>query len=297
MTRVLLGGFPTAAYSDTVTWEPVHWGQLKLLLSEIEFLTPYKKEKNHNVIYAGASPGIHMPILAKMFPDITFTLIDPQPSMIENGEYHNIFVIQDYMTDGLAKAFALYKDNVLFISDVRIGADSARESHIQMQERIHKDMINQLGWLRIINPVSSILKFRLPWTGIKTMYLKGKVYFPVFGKRMTHEARLVVDRGAEVISYDNKLYEGQMAYFNQVLRPAVYTYGGKTGCFDCTSFRKIVYDYLLATDPSNTGNFDLVDIKCNKILTDLNELKNKWEGTRKKSEPSAHRTAPGGGRV
>ena len=145
-----------------------------------------------------------------------------------------------------------------------------------------------------MNPVSSILKFRLPWTGIQTRYLKGTVNFPVFGKIMTHEARLVVDRGAEVISYDNKLYEGQMAHFNQVLRPAVYTYGGQTGCFDCTSFRKIVYDYLLATDPSNTGNFDLVDIKCNKILTDLNELKNKWEGTRKKSEPSAHRTAPGG---
>ncbi len=62
-TRVLdTGTFPIREYSQHVRWKNRHWGQLKLLLSEIEFLTPYY-ECNYLVVYAGAAPGVHVPIL------------------------------------------------------------------------------------------------------------------------------------------------------------------------------------------------------------------------------------------
>jgi hypothetical protein len=279
--RVLLGDFPITRYREQVKWKPVHWGQLKLLLSEIEFLTPYQGNIVHNVIYAGASPGIHIPILAKMFPKFIFTLVDPQPSMIEEGndKYKKIFVIQNYMTEGLSESFRLHKDNILFISDVRVGADKTRkETPQEMQRRIHNDMIAQQKWLRIMNPVSSMLKFRLPWDLHKkkiTEYSRGKIYFPVFGKRLTHEARLVVERGAGLTRYDNGLYEGQMACFNQFLRPAMFDLNGYIGCFDCTSFRIIVYNYLVAT--SKSRKMADVDRKCKEIVTELKRLKNEWE--------------------
>jgi hypothetical protein len=153
--------------------------------------------------------------------------------------------------------------------------------------------MSQQGWIQIMKPVSSILKFRLPWDlpGGLTKYLDGTIYFPVYGKVLTHEARLVVRRGAKVINYNNRLYEGQMAYYNQVLRPAMYSYGGQTKCFDCTSFRHIVCDYLVKTglpDPSETGDYSLVDQKCSEIETELNYFRHQWDTMRMRSGISSN---------
>ncbi len=62
----------------------VHCGQLKLLLSEIEYLTRIAKQLKYNdkqvvVVYAGAGPGHHINMLAEMFPDFKFLLVDPTP--------------------------------------------------------------------------------------------------------------------------------------------------------------------------------------------------------------------------
>src|SRR5260221_10941961 len=49
----------------------VSFGQLKLLMCELEFLTIYwkpNKVPNPIVVYAGASSGVHINILTKLFP-------------------------------------------------------------------------------------------------------------------------------------------------------------------------------------------------------------------------------------
>ena len=253
--------FPDREYSLHTTWKGRHWGQLKLLLSEIEFLTPYHGWGYH-VIYAGAAPGVHIPILADMFPTMHFILIDPHPSMIVNGQYANIEVIQDMMTDDLARELCSrpWQDKILFISDIRIGPTLRREPDDVQQERIHRDMLSQRGWVKILQPVCSMLKFRLPWDGTSTSYLDGTVFFPVYGKDLTHEARLCVPKGANVVDYDNKLYETQMAYFNQRFRPAMYHFAGKYKCFDCSSFRWIVAEYLKAA--AMTHDSHAIDRQC-----------------------------------
>ena len=48
----------------------LHWGQRKLLLSEIEFLTLYAAPGDL-VLYAGAAPGGHIPYLARPLPTPT----------------------------------------------------------------------------------------------------------------------------------------------------------------------------------------------------------------------------------
>ena len=46
-----------------------HWGQRKLLLSEVEFFTTFFDPlASALVIYAGAAPGHHIPLLSEMFP-------------------------------------------------------------------------------------------------------------------------------------------------------------------------------------------------------------------------------------
>lgn len=52
----------------------VHFGQRKLLLSEIQFLSKYTGEY---VIYVGAAPGNKTQFLSDLFPDRKFILVDP----------------------------------------------------------------------------------------------------------------------------------------------------------------------------------------------------------------------------
>jgi hypothetical protein len=73
----------------------VHWGQRKLLLSEIEFLTHYA-EPGITVVYAGAAPGTHIPYLAGLFPGVSFVLVDPNKfNCVSSGR---IVVRQEYFT-------------------------------------------------------------------------------------------------------------------------------------------------------------------------------------------------------
>ena len=251
-----------------------HWGQMKLLLSEIEFLTPFFGQPLQ-VVYAGAAPGVHLPVLASMFVSMRFVLVDPQPSMIKNREYSNIVVVQDYMSDALAAEFV--DSSALFISDVRVGA-GGNESDEEQQDRIQRDMDAQRGWVQLMCPVASMLKFRLPWRSGVTNYLSGQIFFPVYGKALTHEARLVVPGNACAADYDNGLYEQQMVYFNRRLRPAVQSVLG-SGCYDCTAFRWIVRAYLIKT---LGGGFDpsLIDAHCIAIELELKGYVSVWTSCR-----------------
>jgi len=58
----------------------LHWGQLKLLLGEIHFLTPYLGVKELCVVYVGSAPGHHLRILVDMMPKTwTWELYDNKP--------------------------------------------------------------------------------------------------------------------------------------------------------------------------------------------------------------------------
>lgn len=281
-SRVLHRRSRRAKYDSKSPSSCTHWGQLKLLVSEIEFLTPFFGESLH-VVYAGAAPGVHVPVLAIMFPTMHFILVDPQESMISNGQYPNIEVIAGLMTNTLAAEFAsLYSPDLLFISDVRVGSGTPNESGSAQQLRIQRDMDAQRGWLERMCPLKSILKFRLPWIKGETNYLSGRIYLPVYGKRLTHEARLVVTKDAPASNYDNQLYEGQMAYFNQVLRPSIQSAFGGGKCYDCTAFRWIVCKYLAVSagyELDAVIGYSAIDEKCVWIEHELESYVRLWKST------------------
>ncbi len=60
----------------------LHWGQRKLLLSEIEFLLLHG-DGVKLVVYAGAAPGTHIAYLADLFPEHHFVLYDPAPFTVK----------------------------------------------------------------------------------------------------------------------------------------------------------------------------------------------------------------------
>ncbi|KAG5466379.1 hypothetical protein LSCM4_01529 [Leishmania orientalis] len=78
---VLDDNFPAESYRsrNKDIKSAIHWGQRKLLLSEIQLLCMYcRPEISYHIVYAGAAPGTHLAFLDEMFAcRHTWELIDP----------------------------------------------------------------------------------------------------------------------------------------------------------------------------------------------------------------------------
>jgi hypothetical protein len=199
----------------------VHWGQRKLLISEIEFLTQYSRCEKRICVYCGAAPGNHIPYLAELFPQISFILIDPLPFACE--ETDQIMIRNELMTDQIAQEYQSRSSTsppVLFLSDIR-SADWRVYGNQLLDTEIARDMSDQMRWHDIIAPLASLLKFRLPWTVGSTQFLRGEVSLPLWGPQTTTESRLVVE-GHERCEWDHQRYWEQMFYFNTVTRCTAY---------------------------------------------------------------------------
>eukprot|EP01080_Neovahlkampfia_damariscottae_P010658 gene10658-3282_t len=234
-----------------------HWGQRKLLFSEIEFLTLHA-ENDITCIYAGAAPGTHIKYLSSLFPEVKFVLVDPSQFTVKTDD--KISLIEGFFTDKLAEG---YKDVPnLFISDIRT-ASWKTMSEEDIEKQVHLDMEAQQRWVKILNSKSAMLKFRLPYCtkerDIKEYeYLKGDIYLPIWGPVTTTETRLITD-GKEMKKYNPSEYEKQMFYFNTKTRVEYYEHDingeGLDHCYDCKAEIYCLEQYLKKYKP------DVKDIK------------------------------------
>lgn len=231
-TPLLTEDFPTEQYKERESRnkDTGHWGQVKLLLSEIEFLQQVPKKKEYDsaiAVYIGAAGGYHTPLLSRMFPDVLFILydgakfaIDPSPNIIIRNE----LFLEDikWMYEGM---------DILFISDIRSTIDTEQG----FEEGVANDNNLNMNIVADINPWSSMLKYRLPFENLyrkleqkdTETYLSGKCYWQAFGKRSTTETRLIIpqrpqgetglmEEGSHLIN--QQIYENQCFYFNNKYR-------------------------------------------------------------------------------
>uniref|UniRef100_A0A7S3D3R6 Cap-specific mRNA (nucleoside-2'-O-)-methyltransferase n=1 Tax=Palpitomonas bilix TaxID=652834 RepID=A0A7S3D3R6_9EUKA len=221
----------------------VHWGQRKLMLSEIEFLTLHASP-GITCVYAGAAPGTHLGLLSDMFPEVNFVLIDPSDFSVKPTP--RICIRQEFMTHKVAEEFA--GKDILFVSDIR-SADFKILSETEVEEAVSRDMTWQKEWHLIMKPKAAMYKFRLPWVEGSTEYLEGDVYLPVWGPQTTTETRLIVT-SCNLRSWDHKLYEEQMFFFNNVARTEYFEHDvesdGLCHCYDCTAEVVVLRQYVVA---------------------------------------------------
>lgn len=150
-------------------FQSCHFGQRKLLLSEIMFLlytippsssASSSSNLTRKVVYAGAAPCDHIFFLHYLFPDLHFDLFDPAKwnsifcdkfpdlnKLKQRNEPLSTYIYNDkikihhgYFTDELASYYAdLYKnDQVLFISDIR------------PVDNFSKEEGNYLNWEKVV---------------------------------------------------------------------------------------------------------------------------------------------------
>lgn len=186
-TRVPYCGEMVKKFSD-------HIGQRKLFMNELQFLTKSRGKAKY-FIYAGSAPGHKTHFLSSLFPDIKFILIDPNKHDLRvNGKSHRdgphrdivhlslgyptrsnvdnpddisdyimnssykIFILEEYMTDELAKTLAPLDS--IFASDIRSNVYNAK---YPSDYDIYWNYAMMFNWLNIMRPVSSMLKFRIPY--------------------------------------------------------------------------------------------------------------------------------------
>ena len=227
-----------------------HYGQRKLLMSEIEFLTLHAWPGD-TVVYAGAAPGTHIPFLCRMFAslDLTYVLVDPAfPEEVvvpPCRKIRNLFQVEG-TTENCASHWR-GRNDVLFISDIRTNT-SVDQQRPPSARDVELDMELQRRCVDRMRPRAGMLKFRLPWRPIMVPYIPGDIRLPVWGGQRTTECRLMFtqeayDRGDFV--YDAGLYEQEMYYFNTTTRVSRYQdLTVSCQCYDCAAESAILRAYV-----------------------------------------------------
>jgi hypothetical protein len=231
--------------SEVITVE--HWGQRKLIISEIEFLTEFHSP-GRTVVYVGAAPGSHINFLATvLFPDLLFVLVDPAP--FEAWPAENVEIRNEYFDSEAARKFL--GADCLLISDIR-GREVDDMAAEEREEVVLEEMMLQKEWVKLMRPAGASLKFRLPYLRSKcpsVRYLDGRLYLPVWGGRTTSESRLFVTDPDSEKEYDVQTYDNTMFHFNISTRVSYFEEKrgeaeGFDHCYDCMAECFVLQQYL-----------------------------------------------------
>ena len=264
-----------------------HMGQKKLLFSEIEFLnyvSKYVNIKDCLVLYVGASPGHHINIIKKLYPDISFMLYDGLKMHMNFND--NIKIIQEYFYDSTCNDVIKYKNDInkkylIYITDIR-----SRETEID-NKSVWLDMINQMRWGVLLEADFMNIKLRFPWLEKNTsehlnyklnlsaienkinlindklnegdiLYLDGKIFIQLYAFNNSTETRLFVKKNKNnkysLKKYNCFDYEEKLLYHNTINKQKKYKFKlsktmeknliGYNNSYDCVSEYFIFYKYL-----------------------------------------------------
>ncbi|KAG8345628.1 hypothetical protein TRVL_03534 [Trypanosoma vivax] len=274
-SRLLTDESPRRVYKPSsssslhdVVVKGLHYGQRKLLLSEIEFLSAYHEADSSEspplVVYAGAANGSHLPFIFRLFPGVRFVLIDPAPfcaqvrDIAQCSDGPIVELVEGYCTDELCRRLAhshssSYK--ILLISDIRSGVP-AKLSNKENTAMIMRDNKMQQSWCWSLGAEAALLKFHPPYprcndpdsahydasddTPNSVEYLDGERLFGVWAPKSSSEVRLCVrgpfseDVEPRLRHYDCVVHEEQCYYYNTDGRYAR----------DCKAEREILNRYL-----------------------------------------------------
>lgn len=231
----------------------LHWGQRKLFLTELQFLTHYYHMYDSGeklLLYIGSGPGHHINFLMQFFPDLTYHLYDKVPTKVPPGP--NVKIFYEYFTEKHAQRYV--NKNVFIVCDIRnLEIATVRKKmklgQAEMQEMdtvVLGDMELQRELCEIIKPKAALLKFRLPYDGSKMEYYCGPLYIQPWAKNASSETRIVPQWGAFKI-YNSVIYEEQMFYFNTVTRRQKFANPGYHclgTCFDCMLEAQIIREFV-----------------------------------------------------
>ena len=261
--------FPTLVGGQKKVATTEHWGQRKLLLTEIEFLTKYAENNSYLVVYAGAAPGVHIPFLSSLFPNLAFVLIDDKEFAVKRT--NKIEIRAEKFTKEMARRYGDSDQRILFICNVRTYRPQS-----DGQNDGAEDMQNQMEWYMLMTPSASLLSFRLARDTKPTVYMKGHQIIEPWASRRAIECRLVVEKDARTVEYRYQDFESDLRYFNNVTRVMYYDHhlddvdsDGLDHCYDCRAEIYILEKYLTKVQKAKSG--DILEGGIAKLSYDISK--------------------------
>jgi hypothetical protein len=260
----------------------LHIGQRKLFLAELLFLVKcykyYNDKDEKKLIYIGAAPGNHTYLLTILFPDITFHLYDKKKFNIQ--ETKNVKIFNQFFLEEDVKPIK----NCLFVSDIRTENPS--------EEIIEDDMELQKNIVKKMQPLASLLKFRVNFTPDRPnvfKYLDGDLYVQIYAPINSSELRLMIIK--DIHNYEEKKYkidevESKCSYFNKIIRKEYY-YDHEYSCIshhfdgisevqvwiDFLNFKKIKHTKELICSLINLLSYTIINYQeFDKILSEKNKI-------------------------
>ena len=274
----------TAPYDET--YQPLtnlHLGQRKLLLSEIQLMIEYYKTYGKNstktplILYIGSAPGIHLPYLHKMFPKLKFVLYDGakfDDTLYNSPDVYEIHAGTDgfFTTEKALELKGKYDNyDLLFVCDIRLSSENLS----QFEQNVMNDMRKQEEWVRIFNPLISLLKFRTPYYMKDNLtYMAGKLLYGIWRPPKSTESRLLTHQKEinENKEYNGLLYEENHFYHNKYIRPFTFRQAFiefneyiteqnvYCPCYDCYAELKIIKEYTELIPLVNTSLQNMDDV-------------------------------------
>lgn len=279
----------------------VHWGQLKLFMSEFFTFIYHLDLENVDVLYIGAAPGDHIYVLAQLFDNFHYHLYDTQKFDSRLKELTNVTIYPKYFDDIELEKWKK-KDRCVLISDIRTLSYNpggfSKDSQKVNEESVWSDMCLQQKWVEELNPHLSLLKFRLPFAydfilqqGKTRRYLDGLVLRQVYNKPTSSETRLLVTeidhKQWDIVSYERKLaYHNDKIRTQKFLNPMnesenpIYKKKGLLNDFDSSYFCVLVIDFLnsIGETPDEENVKNIMDFIIDNMSSKKSNLLSKRAG-------------------
>ena len=237
-------------------------GQRKLLLSNllavtlaVEDMQERKDTRKLQIVIAGASPGIHLPVLMRHLQTsniadrLEIHLFDPKPlhrsvaCVVRASD--NVSFTHDKFQDSDARAWSRRDSSthcLLFLSDIRSDIHGKKQHSRVDEEKIDGDMHRQKKWVETMQPDYSMLKFHAPHATRDNpsvaptfIHLAGDLYKQADTDLFSAELRLFVKQAdIKDKEYSTAGIERHMFFHNQTLRPTTFSvlHGSKLMQFD-----------------------------------------------------------------
>ena len=280
----------------------VHWGQLKLFMSEFfTFIYHLDNSEVKDVLYIGAAPGDHIYVLAQLFDEYHYHLYDTQKFDPRLNELTNVTIYKKYFDDADLEKWKK-KDSCVLISDIRTlsynPGGMTKNSKKANEDAVWSDMKLQQKWVEHLKPVISLLKFRLPFAydfilleGKERNYLNGMVLRQIYNKPTSSETRLLVT-GIDYKDWDILSYEQKLAFHNSNIRTLnfinplkkdesmIYKDKGLLNDFDSTYFCVLVMDFLksIGEEPDEENVKGIIDFIIDNMSSKGSNLLSKRAG-------------------
>jgi|694.fasta_scaffold17692_11 hypothetical protein len=276
-----------APYDET--YQPltnINMSQRKLLLSEIQLMNEYYKiysttsQKTPLILYIGSAPGVHIPYLHMMYPKLKFVLYDSAKFDKTLVDYNtklgsNIFEFHEdndgiFTTEKANELINKYTEyDLLFICDIRLDSDNNND----FDKNVMNNIRQQEEWVRILNPLLSLLKFRLPYNVKDNItYISGKLLYGIWRPPKSTESRLLIHQNEinQNNNYNGDNYEKNLFFNSKYTRPFSFMkafddfpeYITNTNkycpCFDCYAELTILkeYDSIIPLTQTSFKNMD-----------------------------------------